>query len=522
VVALAIRHSWSHTPSTNGIFTGPASPSAAATAPFAAHRQDSMWPLLRGTTVACPLLTTRRERAAPHREEVRMRGMHQMWKAAPSRVSTAAWAATLASLTIACSDATSPTPSREPVAGGAHTTSAIQCDPDNAGLTLPSGFCALVVARDVGRARHMAVRPNGDLYVAIDNGPGVVGGILALRDADGDGRPEIQARFGDTGGNGIAWSEGQLYFAPNDRVVRYSFTGDELVPSTGPVTIVSGLPVGGDHPRKTIVLDGRGNVYVNHGSASNSCQVANRQLESPGIDPCPELAVRAGIWRFSATATGQTLASGHRVATETRNVNALAINPADGLLYGAQNGRDQLFENWPNLFDDRDDALLPGEELLRIDEGQAYGWPYCYYDGVRNRLVLAPEYGGDGKEVGRCASRALPLADYPAHWAPLGMTFYTGDAFGNKYTGGLFIAFHGSRFDPRLQPAGPGYNVVFVKWQNGKPDGTFEVFADGFAAGDPSPTGAAHRPVSVAEAPDGSLYISDDKGGFVYRVVKKE
>jgi glucose/arabinose dehydrogenase len=102
------------------------------------------------------------------------------------------------------------------------------------------------------------------------------------------------------------------------------------------------------------------------------------------------------------------------------------------------------------------------------------------------------------------------------------MTFYTGDAFGNKYTGGLFIAFHGSRFDPRLQPAGPGYNVAFVKWQNGKPDGTFEVFADGFAAGDPSPTGAAHRPVSVAEAPDGSLYISDDKGGFVYRVVKKE
>jgi glucose/arabinose dehydrogenase len=67
-----------------------------------------------------------------------------------------------------------------------------------------------------------------------------------------------------------------------------------------------------------------------------------------------------------------------------------------------------------------------------------------------------PEYGGDGKTIGRCATRELPLADYPAHWAPLGMTFYTGDAFGNKYKGGLFIAFHGSRFDPRLQPAGPG------------------------------------------------------------------
>ena len=432
-------------------------------------------------------------------------------------------AAGLSGLTIACSDATSPpTPASARANDARVAASSIQCDPDNAGLTLPSGFCALAVAKNVGRARHMAVRPNGDLYVAIDNGPGgAVGGILALRDADGDGRPEIQQRFGGNGGNGIAWSEGQLYFAPNDRVIRYTFTGDELVPGGEPAVVVSGLPVGGDHPRKTIVLDGKDNMFVNHGSASNSCQVANRQLESPGIDPCPELEVRAGIWRFSATVTGQTLASGHRVATETRNVNALAINPADGALYGAQNGRDQLFENWPNLFDERDDALLPAEELLRIEEGKAYGWPYCYYDGVRNQKVLAPEYGGDGKTVGRCATRELPLADYPAHWAPLGMTFYTGDAFGNKYEGGLFIAFHGSRFDPRLQPAGPGYNVVFVKWRNGKPVGQFEAFADGFAAGDPSPTGAAHRPVSVAEAPDGSLYISDDKGGWIYRIVRK-
>ena len=429
----------------------------------------------------------------------------------------------LSALTIACSDPTSPETLVPVAATGARVAAtSIQCDPDNAGLTLPAGFCALAVVKNVGRARHMAVRPNGDLYVAIDNSPGTTdGGILALRDADGDGRPEMQERFGDIGGNGIAWGEGQLYFAPNDRVIRYSFTGDELVPSAPPDVMVSGLPVGGDHQRKTVVLDGKGNMYVNHGSASNSCQVANRQLESPGVDPCPELAVRAGIWRFSATTTGQTFESGHRVATETRNMNALAIDPTTGLLYGAQNGRDQLFENWPNLFDARDDALLPAEELLRLDDGQAYGWPYCYYDGIRNKLVLAPEYGGDGTEVGRCATRALPLADYPAHWAPLGMTFYTGDAFGNKYEGGLFIAFHGSRFDPRLQPAGPGYNVVFVSWQNGKPVGKFEVFADGFAGGDPSPTGAAHRPVSVAEAPDGSIYISDDKGGWIYRVVRQ-
>jgi len=434
-------------------------------------------------------------------------------------------AGALSYLTIGCADPTGPEPATLPTEGSTAnaSTTRIQCDPDNGGLKLASGFCALVVAKDVGRARHMAVRPNGDLYVAIDNGPGAtIGGILALRDTDGDGRPDVRQRFGDTGGNGITWSNGRLYFAPNDRVVRYSFTGDELVPTGGAEIVVSGLPIGGDHPRKAIAINSNGDLFVNQASASNSCQVANRQLESPGVDPCPELGVRAGVWRYSANTLGQTLASGERWATETRNLNALAINPADGQLYGAQNGRDQLFENWPALFDERDDALLPAEELFQLNRGDAFGWPYCYYDGIRNKKVLAPEYGGDGTIVGRCASRELPLADFPAHWAPLGMTFYTGTVFGNKYEGGLFIAFHGSRFDPRLQPAGPGYNVVFVNWQNGKPVGKFEVFADNFAAGNPSPTGAAHRPVSVAEAPDGSLYISDDKGGWIYRVIKKQ
>jgi len=448
-----------------------------------------------------------------------------MSRAGSSRYALVLTQSVATAMALACADAdrvVSPPDSAAPSgANRATQPSAIQCDPDNAGLTLPAGFCALAVAKNVGRARHMAVRPNGDLYVAIDNGPGAAkGGILALRDADGDGRPEIQQRFGDDGGNGIAWGEGQLYFAPNDRILRYDFTGDELVPTAAPAVVVSGLPVGGDHPRKTVVLDGRGGMFVNHGSASNSCQIANRQLESPGVDPCPELAVRAGVWRYSATATGQTLASGERFVTETRNMNALAINPADGLLYGAQNGRDQLFENWPELFGERDDALLPAEELFRLDRDKAYGWPYCYYDGVRNTKVLAPEYGGDGREVGRCAARELPLADYPAHWAPLGMMFYTGDAFGNRYDGGLFIAFHGSRFDPRLQPAGPGYSVVFVEWQNGRPAGRFAVFADGFAGGDPTPTGAAHRPVGLAEARDGSIYISDDKGGWIYRIIR--
>jgi len=404
--------------------------------------------------------------------------------------------------------------------GESSASSPLACDPDNGGLTLPQGFCAVDVARDVGRARHMAVRPNGDLYVAIDNAPnlGTLGGVLALRDLDGDGRADVQDRFGSTGGNGIALDGNALYFAPNDQILRWQFTANELVPVGGPVVVVSGLPSTPDHGRKTVVPDGDGHLFVNIGSASNACQVVNRQPFSPGVDPCPELQTRAGVWLFNANAIGQTQASGTRYATELRNMNALAINPGDGKLYGVQNGRDQLFDNWPTLFDERDDALLPAEELFRIDQGKAYGWPYCYYDGVRNRKVLAPEYGGDGRAVGRCASRELAIADYPAHWAPLGMLFYTGVQFPQQYAGGLFIAFHGSRFDPRLQPAGPGFNVVFVQWVNNIPLGTFQVFADNFAGGNPTPAGAAHRPVGLAQGPDGSLYISDDKAGWIWRI----
>jgi glucose/arabinose dehydrogenase len=396
----------------------------------------------------------------------------------------------------------------------------IACDPDNGGLVLPPGFCAVVVARVVGKARHMAVRPNGDLYVALDNDPATntTGGVLALRDTDGDARPDMQQRFGPTGGNGIAWADGQLFFSPDDRVLRYDFVGEELIPAGEPMIVVSGLPADGDHHRKTVVPDGVGGLFVNIGSASNACQVANRVPFSPGIDPCPELAVRAGVWEFDASATGQTQADGVHFGAELRNMNALAMNPLDFRLYGVQNGRDQLFDNWPTLFDARDDALLPAEELFVIEEGRAYGWPYCYFDAVMNRKVLAPEYGGDGTQVGRCVSRELPIDVYPAHWAPLSMLFYTGTQFPGRYAGGLFIAFHGSRFDPSLQPAGPGFVVTFTQWRNGKPRGRFQTFADNFAGGDPTPAGAAHRPVGLAQAPDGSIYVSDDKAGWIWRI----
>jgi glucose/arabinose dehydrogenase len=238
------------------------------------------------------------------------------------------------------------------------------------------------------------------------------------------------------------------------------------------------------------------------------------------VDPCPELDVRAGVWEFDATKVDQTQADGSRVATGARNFNALALQPGTEQLYAVQNGRDQLHENWPDLFTAEQDQKLPAEVLFAVNEGDDYGWPYCYYDAEQAKNVLAPEYGGDGEKVGRCAAVDAPVAAYGAHWAPLGAAFYEGDHFPEHYRGGLFIANHGSRFAPNATGDLPGYNVIFQPFAGGAVGAAFEDFATDFAGEErPLPDEALHRPVGVAVSPDGALYISDDKGGRVWRVI---
>ena len=405
----------------------------------------------------------------------------------------------------------------------AQDAASIECDDGNGGLSLPPDFCAVVFADGIGVARHLVVASNGDVYVALQDAPdgSTVGGIVGLRDTDGDGRADLDARFGEHQGNGIALVDGVLYFAPHDSVVRYQLDGDGLRPSGPPETVVSNLPSTPDHYNKTVVVDGSGALYLNIGSATNACQVVNRMPGSPGIDPCPELDHRAGVWRFDSTKRDQSRSDGAHIGIGTRNMVALAIEPETGALYGVQLGRDQLSDNWPDLYTPEQDLVLPAEELFRIEEGKDYGWPYCYYDAQLGRKVLAPEYGGDGSMAGDCASKEPPLDTFPAHWAPLAMLFYTGDQFPAEYRGGAFVSFHGSQFDPVNQPDGPGYNVVFVPFEDGVPEaGAWTPFATGFeGAGAPTPTTAEHRPVGLAQGPDGSLYISDDVAGRIWRVV---
>jgi glucose/arabinose dehydrogenase len=260
-------------------------------------------------------------------------------------------------------------------------------------------------------------------------------------------------------------------------------------------------------------IDPAGNLFVDLGSATNSCQQDNRAKRSPGVKPCEELKTRGGIWRYDANKTDQTFSPAERFATGLRNAEGIDFDAA-GRGLATQHGRDLLYENWPKHYSPEQGSELPAEELVLLREGGDYGWPYCYFDPGLQKLVLAPEYGGDGKTVSTCADKLPPLAVFPAHWAPNDMKIYKAAQFPEAYRGGAFIAFHGS-WNRSVGPQG-GYNVVFQPIVDGKASGAYTVFADGFRSG-----GAEHRPTGLAVGPDGSLYVSDDAAGRIWRIVYK-
>jgi glucose/arabinose dehydrogenase/cytochrome c5 len=404
------------------------------------------------------------------------------------------------------------------------------CPDDDSGLTLPAGFCATIFADGIGHARDMVVASSGVLYVNTWSGryygnaaPHEGGFLVALQDKTGAGRANVAERFGETvqsggaGGTGIAIYEGAIYAEINDRIARYSLTGGSIAPKVAGVTILSGLPLAGDHPMHPFIIDSEGTIYVDVASPSNSCQLKNRTPGSPGEVPCTELETRGGIWRYDANKTNQTFSPAERYATGIRNGEGFAID-ADDRLFVTQHGRDQLHANWPDLYKPDQEATLPAEELLLLKKGGDYGWPECYYDPFVNKLVLAPEYGGDGgKKIGVCANKIPPVAAFPAHWAPNGMVHYDKKQFPERYRNGVFIAFHGS-WDRAPYPQG-GYNVVFQPLSGDRTSGQCEVFADGFAGAVKSPEKAVHRPSGLAVGPDGSLYVSDDVAGRIYRIV---
>ncbi|MEX2369762.1 MAG: c-type cytochrome [Bacteroidales bacterium] len=407
-------------------------------------------------------------------------------------------------------------------------------DVDNGGLFLPDGFEALVVADSTGRARHIAVNDNGDIYVKLRyHGDRSGGGNLALRDTTNDGKVDIMQNFGDYVDEGhlaagMRIHDGYLYFSSVRNVYRNKLTPGDLIPqSEMELILTDDHDHGVDHWHitKAMAFDGNGNIYVPFGSPSNSCQeMLIPSLASttgaPGLDPCPELEDHGGIWRFDLNKTEQTQEDGELFATGIRNAVAVDWNPVDDNLYAVVHDRDNLQVLFPELFSPWQNAWIVAGEFIRVTEGSNFGWPYCFYNKMQEKKVLNPEYGGDGNIVGRCSEFEDPIVAFP-RFAPNDLLFYQGDQFPDRYKNGAFIAFHGS--NNRTPYPQAGFFVAFVPFENGEPSGDWEIFADGFTGMEPvsSPGDAEYRPMGLAEGPDGTLYLSESQKGKIWRIMFK-
>lgn len=394
---------------------------------------------------------------------------------------------------------------------------AVDGDQNSAGLKLPAGFSANITTETGARTRHIVVTPNGIIYLKLAR-PDKEGKAILVYKQGADGAATKVSGFANYGGTGIYLKNGYLYASSNTEVFRYKLNANyEVINPNEPEKIITGLKMGREHETKSIVLDNDGNIYVNIGAYSNSCQKEDRAKGSMGIPGCPILDSAGGIWMFKADKMNQTYKDGVRYTTGLRNVVGLDWNTQLNQLFVMQHGRDQLHDIFPDMYTTKESAELPAECMYALKKGDNAGWPYIYYDEFQHKKILSPEYGGDKKKEGD-KSIIDPAVAFPGHLAPNGLLFYTGNQFPEKYKNGAFIAFHGS-WNRAPEPQA-GTFVVFQPFKNGKPSGNWEIFADNFS-GSPEKTAAGrpdHKPCGLAQGADGSLYVTDDVKGTVYRI----
>ncbi|SEL15183.1 Glucose/arabinose dehydrogenase, beta-propeller fold [Maribacter orientalis] len=390
----------------------------------------------------------------------------------------------------------------------------------NGGLYFPEGFTATVVVDSIGPSRHIAVNTNGDIYAKLRE-PNGTKGNMALRDTTGNGVANIIQRFGDYPNDGTFATEmrihnGYLYFSSEQVIYRQKLSPNQLIPEGKPEVILTDYFPKRWHNAKSLAFDKKGNMYVTFSAPTNACEDPNSVGQIKGMKPCPGLEVLGSIWRFDENKLNQSQQDGELYATGVRSMVAISWNDMDNSLYGLQHGRDYLHNHAPQYYSKWDQAVLPAEEFMKIEKGDDFGWPYSYYDHFKNKKLIAPEYGGDGKKEAKDYKN--PIMGLPAHFAPNDLLFYKGDEFPERYKSGAFVAFHGSMNRTPYPQA--GYIVAFIPFNNGKPTGTWEVFADGFAGVDTivSMPDAKYRPMGLAEGADGSLYISESKQGKIWRV----
>ena len=372
-------------------------------------------------------------------------------------------------------------------------------------LQLPPGFTSTIVAEGLGGARHIAVNKQGGIYVKLSrlkDGKG----IIYLKDTKKDGKFNQQLAFGDYPGTGIYIKGNYLYASSNDDVYRYQLDKNgEVINPDKPEKIITGLVNHNRDNSKSIAVDNNNNIYVNVGSYANACLIDPKSKQAP--NPCPLLDSVGGIWQFKINKLNQQYKDAVHYAAGFKNVVGLDWNMQTNSLFILQHGRGDLHNLFPELYTAEQDGRLPAETMYEVRKGADGGWPYEYYDQFQHKKILSPEYGGDGKKAG--THKAVnPLVTFPAHLAPNALLFYTGNKFPAKYKNGAFIAFHGK--SPELQK---GWLVAFVPFANGKPAGKWQIFADNFLINKDQ-----HKPCGLAQAADGSIYITDDSSGTVYRI----
>jgi glucose/arabinose dehydrogenase len=341
-------------------------------------------------------------------------------------------------------------------------------------LEVPQGFTVEEAASGLVAPRFMAIDPaDGSLVY----GSHARSEVVRLRDDNGDGRYETQQVV--AGGlpyvHSVAFHEGALFAAAEDRVVRLGDFGPNGA-ARSVETVVGGLPTQASdlygHRTRTIAFGPDGKLYISVGSSCDVC-----------VEREP---FRATVLRANADGSGLEI-----FATGLRNSVGIAFRPYTAELWGVDMGRNNVGPG------------LPPEELNRIEGGRDYGWPYCHGD-----RLPSPEFN-DGA---RCAATVAPAWSFPAHWAPLGIAFYDGPGFPPAYQGDALVAFHGSASD---QTGGErvGYNVTRVRFRDGLPVAHEDLLRGFVIGGD-----AWARPAGVLVAPDGSLLVSDDLGGRIFRV----
>lgn len=394
------------------------------------------------------------------------------------------------------------------------TASAYGQEPD--GLVLPPGFHATVVAEGLGPLRHLAVRSNGDIYASTGGENAKPEALVAIELGAGGTATRVVHFSNVNGGTGIRLYHGMLYAASDTAIYRFRFRDSSLLPDGDPETVISGFPRSGTH---ALAFDDSGHLFVSLGAKSNTCSSKPTPQSHPiGQKPCPDLTNGGGIWRFSAERVGQSFDDGTQVATGIRFLTAMDWSPRAGL-YAIMHARDGTHAAFPEIVSAaQDDAI--GDEMHHVTNGTDFGWPYSYYDGARKIRLVAPDYGGDGKTLAQGHYSTPVVSFQPMRAAPVDMVFYEGQQFPSEWRGGAYIALHGSG-GPQLPEGHNGYTIVYVPFdRSGKP-GEMRVFADGFAGPTPADKNsgkAKYRPVGVAVAPDGSLYVADSNTGRIWRI----